>query len=147
MKVILLEKIDKLGEKGEVKNVSSGYARNFLFAKELAEPATTKKLESVIKKTKKDDKIKVKEGQKLRNNIEKITKKEFIIKTKANKEGHLFAAVHENDIIKVIEKETGVKLKKDNIKIEKALKQLGISKIEIVIDEMKAMAKLNIKSL
>ena len=49
MKVILLEDVNKIGKKGEIKEVKDGYAHNFLFAKKLAVPATKQNLDAVDK--------------------------------------------------------------------------------------------------
>jgi len=133
MKVILLKDVLKLGSAGEIKEVSSGYARNFLILKGLASIATPDRL-NIIK-----GKIRVKERKQeehrsnLKKVVEKLKNKTFVFKKKANAEGHLFAGLHENEIIDKIEKEVGLKLKKREIIFEEPIKKLGQAQVKIAL--------------
>ena len=107
MKVILKQAVTGLGGSGEIKEVSNGYARNFLFAKGLAIPATSGMLKELEKKQiakAKNIESKKEEYQKVLANLNK-TSIEFI--KKATKTGKLYATISKDDIAK----ELGKKIK------------------------------------
>ena len=93
MKVVILKTTDKIGQKGEIKNVASGYARNFLFPEKIAMLAT----EGIIAKIQADQKqskAKAESDQQKKAKIgAQIAAKKIILSHKANKSGKLFAAI------------------------------------------------------
>ncbi len=132
MKVVLLENVDKLGSAGEVKNVSDGFARNYLIPKRLAQPATQQALKKVEKQL--EDRLKkneeeLKENQKI---ADQINKKELTIIRKA-KEGKLFGSVSEEDIAKALKKEN-VNISKENVSLENPIKEVGEYKVKINLE-------------
>lgn len=132
MKVVLLENVDKLGSAGEVKNVSDGFARNYLIPKRLAQPATQqalKKVEKQLKEQVKKNEEELKENQKI---ADQINKKELIIVRKA-KEGKLFGSVSEEDIVKALKKEN-VNISKENVSLENPIKEVGEHKVNINLE-------------
>lgn len=133
MKVILLKEVPKLGLAGEIKDVSSGYARNYLIPKGLASIATTGRLNVIKEKVRVKERKEKKQRLKGKEIIKKLNDKILVIKKKANAEGHLFAGLHENEIIDKIEKEMGLKLKKREIIFEEPVKKLGQAKVKIVM--------------
>ncbi|MFH1366705.1 MAG: 50S ribosomal protein L9 [Patescibacteria group bacterium] len=133
MKVILLKNIDKIGDQGEIKEVSSGFARNFLLAKGWAEKATPEKIDLAKARAKKQDVRKEHRDKKQSEVIRKLKEKPLVFLKKANEAGHLFAGLHENEILDKIKQETGVSLKKENIKISESLKKLGKASIKIIL--------------
>ncbi|MDZ7799130.1 MAG: 50S ribosomal protein L9 [Patescibacteria group bacterium] len=145
MKIILKEDIKKLGQKGEVKAVSPGYARNFLIAKNLAEKATPNKIKTAKKKAKKREKRKLRQEKENEKILETFKSKEITLKMKSNEEGHLFAAVHKSDILKKIKKNFNLDLKEKNIILDKPIKQTGQSNIKIKLADQEAKLKLTIK--
>jgi large subunit ribosomal protein L9 len=142
MKVVLLKKVEKLGDKGEIKEVADGYARNFLIAQGLAQPATEKIVKQVkenLDKIKKEGEKKIEEAKKV---IDEIKDKTFSIKKKAEK-GKLFEAVKEKDVAKLINKK-GITEK--NITIPNPIKKAGQYEIEIKIsDKIKTKIKLEVE--
>lgn len=125
MKVILLQEVKKLGKKGEVLEVSEGYARNFLIPRKLAAEATSGKISELqhIKAKevqRKDDEIK--EAKKL---ADKISQAKFSITTKAGENGKLFGAVTSKEIAEQLQKEHGIKVDKRKIDLKEPIKILG----------------------
>lgn len=130
MQVILLQDIDKLGKKYEVKKVKDGYARNFLIPKRLVKLVTKKSLEWL--KTQKEKEIKEDKGelekiQELASNLDGI---EVIIPIKIGKEGQLFESINEQKILDKLKK-LGFKIKKSQIGLEKPIKELGEFPVKI----------------
>lgn len=133
MKVILLEDIDKIGKKYEIKNVKDGYARNFLFPKNLAKIANEKVLEwaNMQKETmEKKAEEGLKEIQKIASEIDGM---EFTISVKLGDKGQFFEKINEQKIIEKI-KEQGFNIKKSQISIEKPIEELGEFPLKIKFD-------------
>ncbi len=125
MKVILLEDVRKIGKKFDVKEVSDGYARNFLFVNKLAEPATPgtlKKLEAMKAEHDKND-------QELRKHLGEIarkidgTKLEFYLK--ADKTGVLFGSVNKDSILKALRDHKLISAERPEIDLKYPLKEAG----------------------
>ena len=129
VKVIFLENIED-NKVGDVKEVADGYARNFLFRKEVAKLATdeeVKNLEGKIAKLKKEEEGKVKEAEKFG---EKLAKHKFVLSEEVNEEGHLYGSVGNKEIsAKMIE--AGFEIESGQIEIEEPIKTLG--KHEILV--------------
>lgn len=132
MKVILIKSIEKFGNQGDIKEVSSGFARNYLLPKGLAEKATPEKMLLARASAKKQVKRQEKQDSKYQEVILKLKEKPLIFLKKANESGHLFAGLHENEIIDKIKQETGVLLEKRNIKVPESLKKTGKTSIKIL---------------
>ena len=135
MKVILKDNIKSIGKKDEIINVSDGYARNFLFAKDLAVEATPGNLAKL--KTKKDSEqfkkdIEKEEAKKVAEKLEKI-KLEF--KVKAGENGKIFGGISSKEIAEKLEKDYQIKIDKKKIEMKEAIKTLGITNVEIKLYE------------
>lgn len=124
MKVILLDDVAKLGRRGDVRDVSDGYARNFLIPKKLALSATAGNLTNLdhIKKQQdaKADRIKD-DAEALRARIEGLVYEE---RRQASEEGKLFGSVTSQDVAEFLEK-NGVKVERRRIVLEEPIKTLG----------------------
>lgn len=124
MKVVLLESVSKLGGKGEVVQVSNGYARNFLFPKKLAVVAGTgeQKIADELKRI--AARRQTKESEEAKLIAEKLGSINCIVKAKAGESDKLFGSVTSQDIAEALKKE-GLDIDKKQIEIEKPIKELG----------------------
>ena len=133
MNVILLEKIGKLGEIGETTNVKSGYARNFLFPKGKAIPATKDNLEHFEQR--KSDLLaahneNVAEAQKRAQKVKGLA---LTIEVNASDEGKLFGSVGTREIAEAINAESGADIAKSEVQMPHGLiRDLG--DYEIILD-------------
>lgn len=147
MRVVFLKDIPKIGKKYEIKNVSDGYARNFLFPNKLAEVATEdkiKQLENLKDSLQKEKQKKTLEFQKI---IEKIHTAKIAFYLKSDEKGSVFGAIKEADITNKL-KDFGLNLKPEQILIDKHLKSLGEHKIKIKFSpEIEAEIKIIIEGL
>lgn len=135
MKVILKENIKGIGKKDEIKNVSDGYARNYLFAKDLAVEATNANLAKL--KSKKDSEqykkdVEKEEAKKIADKMEKIR---LSFKVKTGENGKVFGGVSSKEIAEKLEKEYSIKVDKKKIELKDAIKTLGITKVPIKLYE------------
>ncbi|SHH19937.1 50S ribosomal protein L9 [Thermosipho atlanticus] len=131
MKVVLLKDVHKIGKKGEVKNVSDGYARNYLIPKKLAVEATPeilKKLELEKQRQLEKEKELKKESQEL---LKQFQKQLYKIEVKAGGSGKLFGALTSADIANAVFKKTGKYVDKKWIVLDKPIKKLGLYDVTV----------------
>ncbi|MBU1026618.1 MAG: 50S ribosomal protein L9 [Candidatus Margulisbacteria bacterium] len=125
MKVILYKEVPELGEEYTLANVSDGYARNYLFPKHLAGPATPNALASL--KQKMEDKAKEVAAKKA--SFEELAKKlsslEFAVAVDVGEGGKLFGSVTAQDIADVVKQQAEVDLDKKRINLDSPLKIIG----------------------
>lgn len=133
MKVILLQNLPNLGFTDEIKEVAPGYARNFLFPRNLAKLATKKAIIEVLTRQKEKEQ-KEKENVKQAENLAKILEKTIItIHVKSQKNGKLFGSITEKDISEEIKRQTGQKINEKDILIGQPIKKAGEYKIKLKI--------------
>jgi len=133
MKVILLKDVEDIGKKGDVKNVSDGYARNFLFAKKLAKSATRQSIEELKKEKELEAQQAEQELQQIQQTVSQIDGLEIEIPAKADESGKLYGAINEVKLSAIF-KERGFDIKKNQIKIPQPIKVVGEYPITILFD-------------
>jgi large subunit ribosomal protein L9 len=146
MKVILLQNIDGLGKRYDVKTVKDGYARNFLIPQHLVKPATKATL-SELEAIKKREVKKVEEHLvETQKSASEIDGQEIVFSVKTGEEGRLFEAITSLKIVKKL-KEMGFKIKKDQVILDKPLKELGEFPVKITLDhQLEANIRVIIES-
>ncbi len=130
MKVILLEDIKSVGKKYEVKSVSDGYARNFLFPKNLAKMATNKELSKIERIKKEAVKRQAEEIDKTREVAKEIEGVELNIKLKVGDKDELFESVTAKKIVDKL-KEKNIEIDKNQIDLKSPIKTLGDFEVNI----------------
>ena len=144
MKVILLDDISKVGRRGEVRDVSDGYARNFLLPKKLALTATPGNLKNLdhIKTQQQAKADRVKGGaETLRDRIEALAYEE---RRQASEEGKLFGSVTAQDIVDFLQKH-GVKIERRRLQLDEPIKALGETPVTVRLHpEVTAQLKVNV---
>ncbi len=140
MKVIILEDIKDFAKKYDIKEVKSGYARNFLIPKKLAKLASRNALKEL--EIKKAEWEKKEEGVKneLRAVADELNKKEIVFELKTGKKDEVFGSVTKDDI------KNKLSIDEIEVKLNKPLKILGEHKVEIDLSKgIKAKVKVVIK--
>lgn len=131
MKVIFLQDVKGSGKKGEVKNVSDGYARNFLIGKGLAAEATPKNMNLLEGQKASEQHKKDVEKQNAENIKAAIDGKKVVAAAKAGSNGKLFGSVTTGTIAELIEKQFGKKIEKKKISLKNDIKNFGTYEAEI----------------
>lgn len=124
MKVILLKDVENVGKMFEIKNVKSGYARNFLIPNKLAKTATKEAVKWVEMQKEILEKKAEEELKKVQETVSKIDGLEVIISVKIGDENQLFEKITSQKIAEKI-KELGFKVDKKQIVLEKPIDAIG----------------------
>ena len=125
MKVILKADIKGVGKKDQVINASDGYARNFLFPKDLALPADKGNMGKLqMKKDSENYKreLEIQEAKKIAKQIEDITLK---MEAKVGDNGKIFGSITSKEIAENLEKQYKIKVDKKKINLSETIKSLG----------------------
>ena len=144
MKVILLENIKNIGKKDEIINANDGYARNYLFPKNLAIEATKDnllKLEAKINSAKRKRELEIEEAKRLAEEIEKAVLTIFV---KAGENGKIFGGVTSKEISEELEKQHKISIDKKKIELKETIKNLGNFLVNVKLTEGVA-AKLSVE--
>lgn len=144
MKVIFLKDVSKVGRKYDVKEVSSGYALNFLIPKGLVKVATAEGIAKVdvLKKGLEADR-KVQENL-IEKDLKSLEGKEIELKQKVNEKGHLFGSIHKDQLATLISSSLGISIDESFIVLDKPIKEAGSHEVEISVNGKSATLKLNI---
>lgn len=125
MKVLFVKDVAGQGRKGELKEVSEGYALNFLVKRGLATIATEKvQKEQELKARVAGEAVQKEEARALAQKVN-IEKRTFEIRAKTGADGKLFGAIREKDIAEVVSAKLGFEIDKHDIILEKPIKALG----------------------
>lgn len=130
MKVILLKDVKGLGKSGNVVNASDGYARNFLFPKNLAKEATDGNVKELNLRKEAERKKKLEELEKAQKLASELKNKEVKIVLKAGKDGRLFGAITSKDIADAFKKQLNINIDKKKI-VSDTIKQQGTYEVEV----------------
>jgi len=133
MKVILLKDVKSIGAKGDVKEVSVGYAQNFLLKNNLAVEATPgniSRLEGQKNRVAKDAAEELAEAKVLKEQIDKITVE---MKAKSGEGGRLFGSITTKQIAEALNKTEGIKVDRRKMELPDAIRALGFTNVPIRI--------------
>jgi len=133
MKIILLQDVENLGSKYEVKDVKPGYARNYLIPKGLAKPATKKLLEWAKIQQEKQEKKAEEELKKITEIVSKLDGLEIIIPVKVGLENQLYESINIQKIKESL-KTQGFEIKKLQIQLQNPISELGEFPVKIKFD-------------
>lgn len=130
MRVIFLQNVRGIGNIGEIKEVSAGYARNFLFAKKLARLATEDTIRQEAEQKEKKEKKLEKEREEHKKIIERLKTAKVEFKIKIGEKGKAFGSVTASDIQTALKK-LGVAVDKEWIDLPEHIKTMGEKTVPI----------------
>ncbi|HPO06678.1 MAG TPA: 50S ribosomal protein L9, partial [Candidatus Pacearchaeota archaeon] len=130
MKVILLQDIEKLGKKFEVKEVADGFAKNHLLPKKMVQPATKNAL--IWAQTQREIAAKNEEKEliEIQKKVSALDGREFVMEVKTGEKDQLFESVNSSKIAELL-KENGIDADKKQIDLKEPIKELGDWRVKI----------------
>ena len=125
MKVILLQDVKGKGKKGQMIEVSDGYARNFMLPRKLAQEATADAINTMRMNDKATAERIAREKAEALEVSKKLRELTLVVKAKGGGQGRLFGAVTNTEVAAALEKQSGIKLDKRKIVLNETIKNVG----------------------
>ena len=122
MKVILLKDIKGVGKRFEEKEISDGYANNFLIPKKLVMSLSDASIASVKNLKEQEKRVQEKRGEMMSQSISKLKDVKLTTFMKANENGSLFSSLNKKKISELLKKE-GIEIDPEHIKLEEPIKE------------------------
>lgn len=146
MKVILLQDVKSVGKKDEIVNVSDGYARNFIFKKNLGIEATQKNLNDLKLRKQNDDKLAAQKLADAQAFGEELKTKSITVSIKAGQDGRTFGSVSTKEIATAAKEQLGYDLDKKKMHLQEPIRNIGTFQVPIrlhpkVTAELKVIVK------
>ena len=132
IKIVLRENVPKLGKRGDIVAVKSGYARNFLIPMNIGLPASDANLMRIENEKRKYIQSMAKFKEEREDLANKLGSVKIEIPTKMTAQGHLYGAIGGKQILDALENE-GIILETDSIYLEEPIKEMGIYKIKVAV--------------
>lgn len=144
MKVILLEDVKSLGKKGEIVNVSDGYARNYVLPKKLGVEANSANMNDLKLQKANADKIAQEQLKSAQELAETLETKEVVLKIKSGDGGRVFGSVSSKEIAAAAKQQCALELDKKKIQLPEAIKALGVYEVSVKLHPQ-VTGKLRVK--
>ena len=145
MKVILKEDVQNLGQQGDVVEVKSGYARNYLMPQKLAILFTKQQKKSIEEAQRVEERKLEREKDQLESVLKQVEELSLSLKMQSEEDSKLFGSVTKLDIVKLLEK-NGITIDKKYVDLSSPIKTLGEHKVNIVFTkEMSASFTLTVE--
>lgn len=144
MKVILLQDVKALGKKGDVVEVSEGYARNMLLKKGMGKEATGKNMNDLKLQKANAEKIARETLEAAQALGKEMEGKSIKIAVKTGEGGRIFGSVSSKEIAEEIKKQLGYEIDKKKIQIDNPIKALGVTNVSIKL-HTKVTAELKVQ--
>jgi large subunit ribosomal protein L9 len=133
MQVILKQDVEKIGQRGEVVDVSRGYVRNFLVPRDLAEVATPGRLEEVRREMAEAEERSRRMAERAGEIAETLNKSVITIEARTGEDERLFGSVTAANIVSAVEKARGIRIDRRRVRLEEPIKSLGTHQVPIQV--------------
>ena len=131
MKVILVEDVKSLGKKGDIVNVSDGYARNMLFPKKLGLEATSKNINDLKLQRAHEDKVAKEQFDAAQAFKAELETKEVTVSIKVGENGRTFGSISSKELAEAAKEQLGYDIDKKKMQLSSPIKELGTTKVPI----------------
>nr|WP_154985160.1 50S ribosomal protein L9 [Paenibacillus xylanexedens] len=144
MKVIFIKDMKGQGKKGQIKEVSEGYAQNFLLPRGIVRPATEGNMKTLDNQKAAEERLKQEEKAEAEALAKKLEAEVTELKAKAGEGGRLFGAITSKQIAEALSKK-GLKIDKRKIELDDPIRTLGVTQVIVKVHpEVKATLKVQV---
>jgi large subunit ribosomal protein L9 len=133
VQVILKQDVEKIGQRGDIVDVSRGYVRNFLVPRGLAEIATPSRLEDARREMAEAEEREQRIAERASEVAETLNKSVITIEARTGEDERLFGSVTAANIVSAIERARGIRLDRRRVKLEEPIKSLGTHQVPIQV--------------
>lgn len=131
MKVILLQDVKSLGKKGDVVNVSDGYARNMILPKKLGVEATPKNMNDLKLQKANAEKVAQENLEAARAFAKELETKEVILTLKVGEGGRTFGSISSKEISDAAKEQLNLEIDKKKLQLSTPIKALGVTQVPV----------------
>jgi large subunit ribosomal protein L9 len=131
MKVILLQDVKALGKKGQMVEVSDGYARNFILKKKLGVEATNKNLNDLKLQKAHEDKLAKEQLEAAQALAKDLEEKEIVCQMKVGEGGKTFGSISTKEIAQAVKEQLSLDLDKKKMVLDEPIKTLGTHNVKL----------------
>lgn len=144
MKVILLEDVKTLGKKGDIVEVSDGYARNAILPKKLGVEANNKNKNDLKLQKANEEKLAKEQLEAAQAFAQELAEKSVVVKMKAGEGGRAFGSVSSKEIVQAIKEQYDITLDKKKVQLAEAIKNFGTYEVTVKLHP-KVTGKFSVK--
>jgi large subunit ribosomal protein L9 len=132
---ILLQPVERLGERGDVVDVSSGYLRNYLAPRKLAQRATPGAIEEAQRRVEAADRAEREQADRAQENAAVLTRTVLTIPQAAGTDGRLFGSVTAQDIVDAVRQARGIRLDRRRVHLEHPIRTTGTHMVSVEVHD------------
>lgn len=132
---ILLRPVERLGERGDVIDVSPGYLRNFLVPRKLAQPATPAAIAEVQRRREAAERAAAEAAARAEEEAALLRKTVLTISHQAGDDGRLFGSVTSAEIVDAIRQARGVRIERRRVRLDEPIRTTGTHMVEVELGE------------
>lgn len=131
MKLVLMQDVKALGKRGEIVEVSEGYARNFLLPRKMGAPATAENMNTLKLQKANADRIAAEELAEAKKLAEELQKKPVVVKIKGGEGGKTYGSVSTKEIAQAAKDQLGIEIDKKKIVLQDPIKTFGTHRVNV----------------
>ena len=132
---ILLQDVEKRGERGSFVDVSKGYLRNYLIPRKLAEPATKGAIVAAAKRQEATDRAAAQATQRAQDSAAVLSRTVLTIPHQAGDDGRLFGSVTAQDIVDAIKDARGIEIDRRKVNLEEPIRTVGTRMVDVEVED------------
>lgn len=144
MKVILLEDVKALGKKGQVVDVSDGYAKNFILKKKLGVEANSANMNDLKLQKARDEKVAKEQLEAAKELAKVLEEKSVTVRMKAGEGGRAFGSISSKEIAAAYKEQCGMEIDKKKIQLPESIKTFGVHEVPVKLHPQ-VTGKLRVK--
>ena len=133
MQIILTQDVEKIGQSGDIVDVSRGYVRNFLVPRGLAEVATPSRMEEARRQMEESEERDRRMAERATEVAETLNKSVITIEARTGEDERIFGSITPANIVDAIERARGIRVDRRRVRLEEPIKSLGTHQVPVQV--------------